>query len=124
MRGGLPIRTCTPVQSEPSDKSSIVDAHRRISRRRSVNCYRGAGEVIKTFFLVLDAKKGGTRVNKGSLGVDQRMTWTLPARLTGLALLESLSPVHLCRQYIVDAVEVTAGCITRAAAWLLAITFL
>ena len=46
MRGGLPIRTCTPVQSEPSDKSSIVDAHRRISRRRSVNCYRGAGEVI------------------------------------------------------------------------------
>jgi len=69
-------------------------------------------------------EKGGARVSKGSLRVDYGITWTLPARLTGLALLESLSPVHLCRQDIIDAVEVTTECFTRAAARLFAITFL
>jgi len=63
--GGLPVRTCSPVQSGPSDRSSIVGAHRRISRRRSVKYRQSAGEEIRTFFLALVASemgKAGERV--------------------------------------------------------------
>jgi len=66
--GGLPIRTCTQVQSEPSGRSSIVGAHHRISRRRSVSCYQSAGEGIKAFFLALDASERLKVGEQGLLG--------------------------------------------------------
>ena len=81
MRGGLPVRTCTPLYSEPSDRSSTAGAHHRISRQGSVSCCRGAGEMIKTFFLVLDARErrsaGKQRLLEGGLWNNVDFTCTV-----------------------------------------------
>lgn len=105
--GSLAIRIHTLAWYGLFGRSNIVGAHRRISRWRSVNCCL-SGRGNNTFFLALDAS-GERKEDEQEFGEEERLKdgGTLPARFTGLAFLQSLSPAHLCQRDSVVAHGVT-----------------
>ena len=97
LRGGLYQFVCTLLCSPSPLTGRASWAHTIAFLGEVGQLLPECGGSDKNLLLGPGCQKRGTRVNKGSLGVNRGVTWTLPARLTGLALLESLSPVHLRR---------------------------